>query len=142
MFVVSKHLEIDGHSGQDGEIVENGEESLGRDLTSTLLKVIQNSDGIESESIVKSALINMVFLQKIYPQVQKELKELVLDFNERLKHEAIPQLFTVKNGECVNPEVIGFLIKYNIVMSQASLRDASDSDFVKGMASFGVANFT
>lgn len=46
------------------------------------------------------------------------MKELVIDFNERLKHEAIPKLF-VKEG--VNPEVIGFLTKYNIVMSQASL---------------------
>lgn len=27
-------------------------------------------------------------------------------------------------------------------MSQTSLKDASDSEFVKGLASFGVTNFT
>jgi hypothetical protein len=74
--------------------------------------------------------------------VQKELKELIIDFNERLKHEVIPKLFEVKKNEILNKDVIGFLTKYNIVMSQASLKDASDSDFVKGMASFGVVNFT
>ena len=46
-----------------------------------------------NESIVKSALLNLVLMQRFYPKVTKELKELVLDFNERLKLECLPNLF-------------------------------------------------
>lgn len=37
--------------------------------------------------------MNLIMLQRIYPDVLKELKELVIDYNERLKQQAIPQLF-------------------------------------------------
>ena len=89
----------------------------------------------------------MVQLQRVYPSVTKELKELVIDFNERLKHEVVPQLFNKKHQvgiqrEFINEDALSFILKYNTLMSQASLKDASDSDFVKDMASFGVANFT
>jgi hypothetical protein len=84
--------------------------------------------------------LNLVLLQRIYPQVTKELKELVLDFNERLKLEALPKLF--KSLE-VNQESLHFVNKYNILMAQMSLRDASgDSDYVRGMATYCITNFT
>jgi hypothetical protein len=34
------------------------------------------------------------------------------------------------------------MFKYNMLMSQASLREATDFDYLKGMASFGVTSFT
>ena len=82
-----------------------------------------------------------------------DLKELMIDFNERLKHEVIPQLFiSLKNEKnqfmaqrkhnLVNEDGLSFISKYNILMSQISLKDATDSDFLKGMASLAVTNFT
>ena len=43
---------------------------------------------------------------------------------------------------CVNQESISFILKYNMLMSQASLNQAADADYLKGMASFVVTNFT
>jgi hypothetical protein len=34
--------------------------------------------------------MNLIMLQRIYPDVVKELKDLVLDYNERLKQHALP----------------------------------------------------
>ena len=93
-----------------------------------------------NESIVKSALLNLVLMQRFYPKVTKELKELVLDFNERLKLESLPNLF---KGQGVNQESLHFVHKYNILMAQMSLKESSgDPDYVRGMASYCVANFT
>ena len=70
----------------------------------------------------------------------KELKELVLDFNERLKLEALPNLFKM---QAVNQDSLNFVHKFNILMAQMSLKDASgDPDYVRGMATYCVANFT
>jgi hypothetical protein len=43
----------------------------------------------------------------------------------------------------VNQESLHFVNKYNILMAQMSLRDASgDSDYVRGMATYCITNFT
>jgi hypothetical protein len=136
-------------AGEQGD-KESAEDDIGRDLTCTLLKIVDKTDivlgdGNGSESIVKSAVLNLVKLSEIYPSVVKELRNLVLDFNERLKLEAIPQLFVEDKAThrlIVNESSLSFILKYNILMSHSSLKDASDSEFVKGMASLCVVNFT
>lgn len=99
---------------------------LGRDLTLTLLKVIEATEipttydtMTSQEQIVKASIMNLIMLQRIYPDVLKELKELAIDYNERLKQQAIPLLFKAsKNGKMeVNEESISFMFKYNMLMS-------------------------
>ena len=80
----------------------------------------------------------------------KELRDLTLEYNETLKLEVIPKLykpelsskrkssFTAK----LNEDSISFILKYNLLMSHSSIEEAADSDYVKGMASFGVTNFS
>jgi hypothetical protein len=54
--------------------------------------------------------------------------------------EALPNLF--KDTQ-VNQESLHFIHKYNILMAQMSLKDASgDSEYVKGIAAFFITNFT
>lgn len=62
-----------------------------------------------------------------------------MDFNERLKHEVLPQLFS--NG-FVNEDALSFLYKYNLVMSSLMTPTLQETDYVKGLASFGVLHVT
>lgn len=95
LFLLNKHQEnsvasLEAHDAQSLS-------ELGRDLTLTLLKVIESneiptppsSDSVSpitsQEQIVKASIMNLIMLQRIYPDVLKELKELVIDYNERLK---------------------------------------------------------
>lgn len=121
MYLVGRQLERD--------------EDCGKDVTHQLLRLVQQTSVHESqpssESIVKNALLNLLQLQRLYPAIEKEARDLVADFNERLKHEVLPKLF-FDNG--VNEDALSFLYKYNLVMG--SLPTPSDS--VKSLASFGV----
>lgn len=123
MYLVGRQLERD--------------EDCGKDVTHQLLRLVQQTSVHESqpssESIVKNALLNLLQLQRLYPAIEKEARDLVADFNERLKHEVLPKLF-FDNG--VNEDALSFLYKYNLVMG--SLPTPSDSVFVKSLASFGV----
>jgi hypothetical protein len=37
---------------------------------------------------------------------------------------------------------VSFLQKYNILMAQMSLKDASDSEYAKGISAFCILNYT
>jgi hypothetical protein len=121
MYLVGRQLERD--------------EDCGKDVTCQLLRLVQQTAVHESqpssESIVKNALLNLLQLQRLYPAIEKEARDLVADFNERLRHEALPQLFA--NGYA-NEDALSFLYKYNLVM--ASLPTPPEA--VKALASYGV----
>ena len=119
------------------------DEDCGKDVTCQLLRLVQQTVVHESqpssESIVKNALLNLTQLQRLYPAIEKEARDLVMDFNERLKHEVLPQLFS--NG-FVNEDALSFLYKYNLVMSSLMTPTLQGTDYVKGLASFGVLHVT
>jgi hypothetical protein len=96
LFLLNKHSQenIESLGGDNTQSLSE----LGRDLTLTLLKVIESTDIptptpdhqhvtpiTSQEQIVKASIMNLIMLQRIYPDVLKELKELVIDYNERLK---------------------------------------------------------
>jgi hypothetical protein len=93
LFLLNKHSQ---ETSQQSDTAQQSLSELGRDLTLTLLKVIESTDIptpssdlvtpiTSQEQIVKASIMNLIMLQRIYPDVLKELKELVIDYNERLK---------------------------------------------------------
>ena len=60
-----------------------------------LLKVIQKTQVIESKSeqIVRLAMGNLVQFRRVFPVIEKDFRDLFVDFTERLKLEVVPQLF-------------------------------------------------
>lgn len=69
MLVIGKNLEKDSQNDPNDE--------LGKDLTYVLLKIFDQTQVFdeqpETESIVRSSILNLVNLQNVYPSIAKEL---------------------------------------------------------------------
>jgi hypothetical protein len=78
-------------------------------------------------------------MRTIYPSITKELRDLALDYNERLKLDIAPNLF--KNPRKVHEEGLSFLVKYSFLMTNISLKELSDSEYLKVMTAYAINNF-
>jgi|LauGreDrversion4_2_1035121.scaffolds.fasta_scaffold42600_3 hypothetical protein len=136
-----------------GKVFEKDDDgTIGKDITCQLLRIVQKTIVHESqpstESIVRNSLLNLVQLQRVYPAIEKEARDLMIEHNERLKLEILPQLFIKKDQMVyINEDSMSFLFKYNLVMSCLMTPTIFESEslgieYLKGVVSFGVLHVT
>lgn len=74
---------------RNGDITNNeNTEEIGKDIAYILLKLIGTRNVCDqqiNESLMRLSVINLVALQKYFPQIKKELESILLDFEDGLK---------------------------------------------------------
>ncbi len=116
-----------------------------KDLIILFEKTIEHSQcrTPQEQSLFDYTLLNFVNLQYTSLKVLDELNRLLHQFADRIKSEAIPQLF-IENPESraasVNPEVILLLLKYSKLLSNT--RGANlDKDSLQAMGGWVISSF-
>lgn len=152
MLVLSRSFEAQSAPADSDASSRDNEVSLV--IMKTLLRIVDNTlvteRNQESEPIVKTALLDLLALQRVQPSITGELKRLVVEFNEKLRSEVLPLLFKEdqpkrsslgQKAPLVNEEAMSFIHKYLVLMSHSSLPEACDQRFLMDMAAFGVQQF-
>lgn len=134
MLVLGKALEKD--------VDQQADKRLQNDLTKLLQKLFDETEVREAHpetlQIVACSVSNLAHLQKHFPDVGLELKDMAVGMCQALQEQVAPQLF--KNGK-VHEEALGFVFKLNQLLGQISLKKTTDSDFVKTVSSFVIVTF-
>ncbi|CDW82490.1 UNKNOWN [Stylonychia lemnae] len=136
LLVLSKHLEKDAQNDGNDELV--------KDIMILLLKVIDNTlvDDRHPESfvIIQRSISNLTQLQKLFPEITRQLRELGLSYCDKLQQEVVPKLFNTEKN--IDAELLSFISKFNVLMAQIQIKQIADTEYLKGMCSFSIINYT
>eukprot|EP00347_Sterkiella_histriomuscorum_P012679 403367644 len=127
---------------------ENINDQLGKDLSHLLLRMIENTEILEDEykhpenlQIIQASILNMAQLQAYFPLMRKDIQDLGLNFCDQLQQEAISKLFNQQSNS-LNQQSLSFLMKYNVLITQLSIKQISDSEHLKSLCAFAIVNFS